>query len=316
MNGGCKMELTYRLSRVGERLEFEEDFTRFKEWVKDGVNLPKYQVIYDPLFRINPQGVRTFSGLYQVIKLNGGEEILGVVSSEYRPISTTRELEELIKFLQQKEEDFKIGKIEVIGGNIGVNITFSQNEIEIKEIIPYETLAGHSYLHRFYKLPYEKLQRGISLLNGYVGQTSNAITGFWFRLICFNGLRSKGFGVSFKHRFLTKNLEEILRKVFIGRNKVERVFRQNPQALMKDIRKDYIDNLFNSLSRYGIRMEIKEAVAKEIELITEVRDGRIPKWDFVNVLTSLSSHTLNEKSKFALRKALNNKAFQILISPN
>ena len=310
--GKAMMGVEFSLEE-GKRLELVEDFTLLRDYTENQKSLPKYSIIYDPLFRISPQGVKTFSGYYQVIKVNGnGEEQIGIVSKGYRPISTVAEVMYLLEKLKElkKEEDITVDVS--ISDNIPrIFFGFKKDVIEFP-IIPYETLAGRSFLHPVYDtLDFEKLRKGIEIINSYTGEIANSLLGFWYRFICGNGLTERGVGLSFRHRFVVNKVLKFLEKIAKDISKVEETFLYREKSLMTPISDDEIEifEVKRDLERYRIREEIISDYFKELNLIREVRGGKIPKWDFVNVLTALTTHRLK---KFVLIRKFQKKAYELL----
>jgi len=298
--------VVYELDKkAGKRLELVEDFSLLRE------GAGKYTIIYDPLYRINEQNTKTFAGLYEVIGVNGGEERIGFVSADYNPISTVEEAllakEELEKvereYAVRVRPDFHLPEVE-----------FEFPETETVEITPYELLTGTSYLHEVYEMPeVETLKRGFSIINNYVGEFANALSNVWKRLICQNGLTDHGKGfLRFKHRFLPKEFAKWIRKTAQGVVHLE----VNPDVVMKPVKEVEISELISDLKRYKVRGDILRDTLNEFEAIKAVRNGTVPLWDFVQVITALTTHRLRGRRFFYLRSKLGKKAFKMLEKPD
>ena len=285
------------------RVVLEESLKEFSD------SLPSYKVIYDPLYRINEQGVKIFTGYFQVLKEdeNGKVVDLGVISNDYKPISLKEELE--IIFSSLKGEEVKLTFFES-EGIITIAVIPENNTIEA-DIIPYETLTRESYLHPISThLDKEILEKGLLVTNSYAGEISNRIQGLYHRLICENGLTNE-FQVSFRHTITPEKVFETLKKVFDYTGKLEILLKKDPEKILKKhIDSREISEVVKDLKTYRVKEEIIQAFFNEIGLIRRVRENKVPVWDFVNVLTALTTHKL---SNIYLKNKLNRRALSLLM---
>jgi hypothetical protein len=300
--------VVYELDKKnGKRLELVEDFAL----LKDGEG--KYTIIYDPLYKINERGVKIFVGLYEVIGINGKEERIGFVSADYNPISIVEESLLTKEQLEKDGEEFEIS-INPSFYQPKVEFIFEQSKFEL-DITPYEYITKRSFLHPTYDLqPYEVIYKGLTVLNSYTGTIANTLAGLFQRLICRNGLTLKGLALKFRHRFLEIE-EKIKEKV---RKATELVKTQNikdTQTLMKPIKRELVENLLDDLKRYRATEKIIDDTRRELILIQQTRNGEIPIWDYIQVLTALTTYKLNQKRFISLKNKLNKQAFKLLENP-
>jgi len=311
------MQVVYELDKEnGKRLELVEDFSLLQE------GLPKYRIIYEPLYGLNPRGVKTFSGFYQVWAVNGEEKELGIVSKDYNPVSTVEEALVTLEYLNKENEEVLLD-VKPSFYSPKVEFIFMRSELKL-DIIPYEYLAKRSFLHPLYETPsFEIIKRGLTLLNNYVGEVANTIAGLLQRVICRNGLTLKGISLKFRHRFL--NAEEQVREKVkkTAENVKVQSFKEKEEIFMKPVREGFISALVADFKRYKVKNEIVSSVEKEFDLIKEVRNGIIPLWDFIQVLTSITTYSLFEGNSLRakrsylrfLKSKFERQAFNMLSEP-
>jgi hypothetical protein len=295
--------------KKGKRFEMVEDFTDL------GVD-EKFRIIYEPLYSINKNGLRTFEKTYAVYRENGERKKIGIVSADYTPVSIANEVKFVLDILKTDKD---IDGIQVVSmdESIQVNILFKNNIIEFENITPYEYITGYSNLYQSRFLTnHEILKKGLTIINSYVGKVANTVSNLIQRLICTNGVVEKSLGFRIPHKIKKQLIEKRIRKILELKGNIEKIFSlpNVEKELMKPLKEKEIaielKTLREKFKVYNIAEREYQKVLSEIELIREARDGEITVWDFANIYSALATHRI--KRRITLRNQFNKKFIEFI----
>jgi hypothetical protein len=283
--------------REGKRLEIVEDFSRV------GID-KRYKVIYEPLYSINENGLRTFEKVYAVYIENGTREKIGIVSASYTPVSLSAEIEFLIDLIKKYEEirDITLSKN---GEVVSIDLTLGNKRREL-DIIPYEIIVGKSaFYNPYFEIDRELMERGFRVVNSYTGKVANSVNNLFKRVICKNGVIEKAVGFRIPHKIKKEEIERKLVKIINLKSRMDKLLGEKgiERKLMRTIKeKEVIMELKWIKERfkiYNVAEKEYRNVLEEIKLMKEARDGKVKLWDFANIYTALATHRLNKKRNLA-----------------
>jgi hypothetical protein len=295
--------------KEGRRLEILEDFTKFGF----GLN-KKFTISFEPLYQINSQGVKKFEDLYAVYR---GDSKIGVVSASYTPISLSNELEFLLDILKDYEE---IEKIDLKDGGdvININIILKNQEKKLN-ITPYEYLTKNSLIvNKLMLADKEILKKGLTLINSYIGRVANSLYNLLQRLICSNGAIDKSLGFKIYHRFKRENIENKLLKILKAKTQLDKLLEQPniENKLMKPLSDKEIQEeliwLRHKIKAYNVSEKEYALALQELNLIQDVRDGKVPIWDMFNLYTAMATYRFEKK--WYVKNNLYKKALELLVN--
>jgi len=160
------------------------------------------------------------------------------------------------------------------------------SEIELP-VTPYETIAGSVIVPRPIPLDRDRVKVGLWITTGYSGDVATHVSIGILRQICDNGATIRedfGYWRILHRQFLAYELLELL-------NRIAEKIEEKLQRMLSPVKEDSLKKLEELWEKSKLPKRDWNLLQREFSLIRKARGGEILRWDAVNAVWALATHT-------------------------